>query len=161
MVDNIAKELIGLQSLAGIITDEQATKQTREIDRMRNAEKTDAAAKRQAALDKELAESLGQYDAEKERLKKEIATLTAQARAGFGKRKNPLADHDYLPKGPLGNKLQTLSSSASAGTFSGFAAKMLGRAAPGVNERIAAASEETNELLEKLIGKVGEAGVGL
>lgn len=160
MTDKIATEWIAAKQLLGLITEEEAKSQMQAITQMRQQEKNNSAAQRQAALEKELQESLGAYDEEKERIKRDIAILTAQARAGFGKRKNPLADHDYLPKGPI-NKLQTLSSFSSAGTFSGFAARMLGRAAPGVNERIAAASEETNDLLEKLIDKVGDAGVGL
>lgn len=160
VVDQIAVEMVGLKHLVGAISEQEMSSQISAIKQDRRSQADNEAAKQQRELDIALAEELGAYDEKKEKLKQEIRDLLEQAKAPFGRKKLRSTDDDYPIGKALKNGLKSVIASENSGTFSGFAARMMGQSAPAVNERIAAASEETNDLLKDLIGKVDGVGIG-
>jgi len=151
IVDQVAVEIIGLQGLLDKTFDSQAAMAEIGKDQKRRESEPSAANKNATREKNEELEKINQRLAD---AKRELDDLIAKA---SGKAKKKFLPYDTSTLGPK-KAAMAPTALASSGTFSGFAARLLGRSAPSVNERIAKASEETNEKLDELLEAVKAGG---
>lgn len=166
ITDQLAVEMVAVRGMVDPTFDaDAAIKSIRDARKEKNKGSDvdtksidEAAASRRKQRKDKATDEMAPYEAERKRAQAELDALIAKA-----KQKNELSSDqrypgykDFSKKKPL----LELTSGASVGTFSGFAARRLGQAAPGINEKILAANELTNDKLDTLIEQGRDGGGG-
>lgn len=155
IIDQVAVELLGLRGVLQKSFNYRAA--IAEIDKDARRRKSSPSSSMQKAANEKNQES-ARIQKQLDDAKRDLDSLISQANSeAKSKTKRKFEPYDTSTLGP--KKLMEPSSMASSGAFSGFAARLLGRAAPSVSERIAKASEETNEKLDELLAAVKDGGL--